>query len=146
MVELTPSFELEIKTLDEDHQVMIDHANRIVELIERNDGEDIDMADCVTLVEGFVKLSKQHFAREEAILKKAGYPDVAGHEDHHRGLDSKMEHMLEFARQASSNPLARQNLKKELHYFILDDVITADMSFKDFIKDKQEASAASPKD
>jgi hemerythrin-like metal-binding protein len=144
MVEMTPSFELEIETLDEDHQVMIDHANRIVELIDRDDGDNINVDDCVALVEGFVRLSKQHFAREEAILKKAGYPDVAGHEDHHRGLDSKMEHMLEFARQASSNPLARQNLKKELHYFILDDVITADMSFKDFIKENQTTSAGSP--
>ncbi len=141
MVEMTPSFELEIKTLDGDHQEMIDHANRIFEIIDDDTAAGGGRLDtCVTMVEEFVKISLRHFAREEAILKKAGYPDVAGHEDHHRSLNGKLEHMLEFARQAADNPLARLNLKKELHYFILDDVITADMSFKDFIKDTQITS------
>ena len=135
MVEMTPSFELEIETLDQDHQVLIDQANRICAEIDDGDGNN-----CQAMVEEFVKLSKQHFAREEAILKKAGYPDVAGHEEHHRSLDGKMQHMLEYAGQATENPLARQNLKKELQYFILDDVITADMSFKDFIKQNETDS------
>ena len=46
-----------------------------------------------------------------------------------------MDHMLEFARVAGENPMAQERLRKELVYFLLDDVITTDMDFKTFIKE-----------
>ena len=137
MVELTPSFELEIKALDDDHQALIDLANRIAATLDGGDGR---IEDSPGLVADFVKLTKQHFAREEALLTKAGYPNVKKHHDHHRSLYGKMDHLLEFAGMAAENPMARDSLKKELRYFLLDDVITSDMEFKDFIKDNQPPS------
>jgi len=134
MVKMTPSFELEIKALDDDHQALMDLANRIIEIL---DGSTVEAADCQPLVAEFVKLSKQHFAREEVLLTKSGYPNVEKHHDHHRSLYGKMDHMIEFAAMAAENPLARDSLKKELRYFLLDDVITADMEFKDYVKDHQ---------
>jgi len=141
MVEMTPSFELQIKALDEDHQVLIDHANRIFDVLENIQDAD-DGRDCEQLVSEFVKLSKQHFAREEALLKSVDYPDVGQHRDHHRSLYSKMDHLIEFSSAARENPLARESLKKELQYFLLDDVITADMEFKDFINEKEDPSSS----
>jgi len=137
MVEMTPSFELEIKTLDDDHQALIDLANRVTETLEGNEDR---IGECQQLLAEFVKLTKQHFAREEALLTKAGYPNVQKHHDHHRSLYGKMDHMLEFAGMAAENPLARESLKKELRYFLLDDVITSDMEFKDYVKDHQPPS------
>jgi len=130
MVKMTPSFELEIKALDEDHQALMDLANRITDALESDHA-----GDCVPLVGDFVKLAKQHFAREEALLSRSGYPRTGKHHDHHRSLYGKMDHLIEFASSAVENPLARDSLKKELTYFILDDVITADMEFKDFVRD-----------
>ena len=49
-----------------------------------------------------------------------------------------MEHLLEFARMAEENELARESLKKELVFFVLDDVITADMDFKAFVARKDK--------
>ena len=132
MVEMTSSFELEIKTLDEDHQNLINLANKITDDIDKNDA-----VECSVLVPRFVKLSKQHFLREEALLVKAGYPNVQKHHDHHAGLNDKMDHMVEFSSVAANNPIAGESLKKELMYFIMDDVITSDMEFKDFMKLKE---------
>ena len=137
MVESTPSFELEIKALDDDHQALIDLANRISATLDGGDGR---IEDSPGLVADFVKLTKQHFAREEALLTKAGYPNVKKHHDHHRSLYGKMDHLLEFAGMAAENPMARDSLKKELRYFLLDDVITSDMEFKDFVKGHQPPS------
>ena len=127
MVEMTSSFELEIKSLDEDHQRLINLANKITDDIDKNKA-----AKCAVLVPEFVKLSKQHFSREEALLSRAGYPNVEKHHEHHAGLNDKMDHMVEFSEVASSNPIAGESLKKELLYFVMDDIITSDMELKDF--------------
>ena len=134
MVEMTSSFELEIEALDEDHKNLIGLANEISSDIDQNKGKE-----CALLVPQFVKLSKQHFAREEALLVKAGYPHVKKHHEHHASLNDKMDHMLEFALVAAGNPIAGESLKKELMYFLMDDVITSDMEFKDFVKSKTES-------
>ncbi|NQU55866.1 MAG: hemerythrin family protein [Rhodospirillales bacterium] len=128
MVELTSSFELEFEALDQDHRKMIDRVNAIIKEIDTGN-TDV----CETLVAGFVDFSKQHFGREEALLVSIKYPDVEKHRKHHRDLYDKLDHMLEFAKMAPENDIACESLKKELVYFIMDDVITADLEFKDFL-------------
>ena len=44
-----------------------------------------------------------------------------------------MNHMLEFADMVAVNAQARESLKKELVFFVMDDVITTDLDFKKFI-------------
>jgi len=132
MVELTSAFELDIEALDEDHKNLVNLVNQITDDIDQNNA-----IQCATLVLQFVKMSKQHFAREEALLIKTGYPNVKKHHEHHTELNDKMDHLLEFSEVATSNPIARESLKKELLYFVMDDVITSDMEFKDYVKLKK---------
>ena len=134
MVELTPSFLLESEALDKDHQQLADILNQIVKAID-----DDKAGDCRHLVPDFVQAAKAHFAREEAFLIKLGYPSVETHREHHRGLSTKMEHMLEFARMAGENELARESLRKELLFFLMDDVITTDLDFKEFLEEKAKS-------
>jgi hemerythrin len=131
MVELTPSFLLEYEALDRDHQQMADIVNRIVKAIDDDEAEK-----CADLVTDFVQSTKSHFAKEEALLLKFGYPNVQRHRDHHKSLNTKMEHMMEFAKMAGENQMARESLRKELVFFLMDDVITSDMEFKSFIEKK----------
>ena len=133
MVELSQSFKLECELLDQDHRRLFDMVNEIVKEIEEGNA-----AACKTMVPAFLDQAKRHFDREEAFLAKVGYPDLEKHHDHHHGLDEKMEHLLEFARMAEENELARESLKKELVFFVLDDVITADMDFKAFVARKDK--------
>ncbi|MBT3307294.1 MAG: hemerythrin family protein [Alphaproteobacteria bacterium] len=131
MVELTPSFLLEFEALDRDHQQLADIVNLIVQAIDDDEAEK-----CKPLAASFVKSTKLHFANEEALLVKAGYPNVKKHQDHHKSLYSKMDHILEFAKMAGENQLARDSLRKELVFFLMDDIITSDMEFKAFIEEK----------
>ena len=128
MVELTASFELESEALDKDHQKMIDQVNAIIKKVDAGSTDD-----CQAQVAEFVALSKRHFAREEALLVSVNYPDVEKHRKHPLDLNDKLDHMLEFAKMASENNMACESLKKELVYFIMDDVITADLEFKEFL-------------
>jgi hemerythrin len=133
MVELTSSFKLDYEALDKDHERLADLVNEIVEAIDNEDG-----ANCEKLVVDFVKSAKSHFAKEEALLAKVGFPNVEKHHDHHKNLNTKMDHLIEFAKMAGENQMARDSLRKELVFFLMDDVITADMDFKSFIEEKSK--------
>ncbi len=131
MVELTGSFLLEYEALDRDHQRLAEIVNRVVKAIDDDEAEK-----CADLVVGLVNSAKSHFAREEALLVKIGYPHVEKHQDHHRSLNSKMDHMIEIAKMAGENQLARDSLRKELVFVLMDDIITTDMDFKNFVAEK----------
>ena len=131
MVDLSNTFVMECEQLDKDHQKLVDMVNEITDRIDSGNTEN-----CKSQVLEFVEFAKAHFSREEQLLTRAGYPDVGKHRTHHRLLDKKMQHILEFAEKAPVNDLAGQSLKKELVYFIMDDVITSDMDFKAFIAQK----------
>ncbi len=137
MVELSPSFMLDYESLDQEHQRLADIVNQIVEAIDNNEA-----ARCEGFMADFVASAKEHFANEEALLVKVGYPNVKKHQDHHKSLNTKMDHMLEFAKMAGENQIARDSLRKELVYFLMDDVITTDMDFKNFIEEKAKLEKA----
>ena len=137
MIELTPSFLLDYESLDQEHQHLADIINQIVKAIDNDEGEK-----CEGLVSGLVKSSKEHFSNEEALLIKIGYPNVKKHQDHHKSLNAKMDHMIEFAKMAGENQIARDSLRKELVYFLMDDIVTTDMDFKNFIEEKAKTEKA----
>ena len=137
MVELTSSFKLEFEALDKDHQKLADIVDQIVTAIDNGEA-----GKCPGLVINFVQSAKSHFAREEAFLIKAGYPNVEKHQDHHRSLNTKMDHMIEFGKMAEANEMARDSLRKELVFFLMDDVITTDMEFKNFIEETAKTGDA----
>ncbi len=132
MVELSETFVLECEELDKDHRRLVEMVNEISATVD-----DGHYQDCAKQVAEFVAFTKDHFRREERLLTRAGYPDVGKHGRHHARLDEKMDHIVEFAAQAETNEMARESLKKELIYFVMDDVITSDMDFKTFMANKQ---------
>ena len=133
MVELTPSFLLEYEALDKDHQRLADIVNQVVKAIDDDEAEK-----CEALVVDLVRSAKSHFAKEEALLVRIGYPNVEKHQDHHKSLNTKMDHMIEFAKMAGENQMARDSLRKELVFFLMDDIITGDMDFKNFITEQAQ--------
>ncbi len=137
MVELTPTYLCAYDSSDREHQRLADIVNHNVQSIEDGKAEK-----CEGLVYDLVKSSKEHFSNEEALLVKVGYPDVTKHQDHHKSLNTKMDHMIEFAKMAAENQMARDRLRTELMFFLMDDVITTDMDFKNFIEEKVKAEKA----
>ncbi len=131
MVELGSSFVLDYKPIDNDHRRLIEIINHVLAAIDAGKPEE-----CETLVPDFIEFAKAHFKREEAFLKKVGYPNLRHHYDHHRALDGKMEEMLRLSNSAGESQLARESLRRELVYFLMDDVINADLDFKSFLADQ----------
>ena len=133
MVELTETFVLECAELDKDHKRLVEMVNDITDDIDKG-----ATGNCNSKVLNFVNFAKEHFSREEKLLKKNGYPEAAKHHKHHQTLIAKMEHIQEFAASAETNQQACVSLKRELVYFLMDDLITTDMDFKGHIESGQE--------
>ncbi len=128
MVEITRSFEIEVELIDNDHRRLVEIINEITQAIDDDQPEE-----CARLVPDFVAFTKRHFAREEALLEKNGYPQVDKHRRHHASLDDKMKTMEALALNVADSPAARDTLRKELVFFLMDDVINEDMDFKNFL-------------
>ena len=129
MVELSEDFKLQYEALDSDHQKLVEMVNEISGMLDEGCAED-----CKAKVVEFINFTKAHFAREEQLLTKSGYPNVENHSRHHKALDKKMDHLLEFASMVTVNELACDSLKKELVFFVMDDVIRSDLDFKSFLE------------
>ena len=130
MVELTGNFVLECEELDNDHKRLVEMVNNITEDIDKG-----QTSDCNSKVHDFVNFAKGHFSREEQLLKRNCYPDVAKHHKHHQTLITKMEHIQEFAASAATNQFACDSLKSELVFLLMDDLITTDLDFKGYLDD-----------
>lgn len=128
MVEVTPSFELEFEPIDRDHRRLTDMINDILAAIDAGSPDE-----CEHLVPDFVEFAKKHFQREDAFLEKVGYPNRKWHVEHHSDLDNKMHHIVHLATQHNNSKVAQDTLRKELVYFLMDDIINADLDFKPYL-------------
>ena len=137
MVELTGSFEIEVDAIDADHRRLVEIINEITEAID-----DDRAGECAALVPHFVEFSKQHFEREEALLAKHDYPLAEKHREHHAALAVKMTNIEALSRRAAHSQPARDALRKELVFILMDDVINEDLAFKSFLMKAEAGKGA----
>ena len=133
MVELTKNFLLKCEELDKDHKRLVEMVNDITDDIDKGATGNTYISFL-----NFVNFAKEHFSREEKLLKKSSYSEMEKHHKHHQTLIAKMLHMQEFAASAEISELACVSLKKELVYFLMDDLITTDIAFKGHLDNVQE--------
>ena len=128
MVEITQSFKIEVEAIDADHRRLVDIINEITLAIDDGRAEE-----CIKLVPNFIEFSQRHFEREEALLAKHAYPLAEEHRRHHAGLTEKMHNIRALSERASDSRPAREALRKELVFILMDDVINEDLAFKSFL-------------
>ena len=110
MVQLSETFLMESQSLDKDHQKLVEMVNEITQMLDRDETEN-----CKTKVVDFIKFVKSHFAREEQLLNKVGYPNVEKHQKHHNKVYNQM-----YLIQNPDFQLLPQNIKYYLMiYFFL---------------------------
>ena len=136
MVEITQSFKIEIEAIDSDHRRLVEIINEITSAIDEGRAEE-----CIHLVPNFIEFSQRHFEREEALLNKHAYPLAEEHREHHAGLNEKMRNIRALAERAVDSKPAREALRKELVFILMDDVINEDLAFKSFLIKAETANS-----
>jgi len=75
-----------VKACDDDHKQLIDTLNRLYEGMKKGQGKDV----LGKVLDDMVKYTKVHFAREEELFDRTGFP-AADHKREHRELVTKAE-------------------------------------------------------
>lgn len=75
IIHWTPDFSVGVSSLDTDHKVLISLINQLDDAIRA--GEPRDAISRV--LDALLDYTDYHFAREEALMRACGYPDIEAH-------------------------------------------------------------------
>jgi hemerythrin len=84
-VQWDPRLSVGNDTLDAQHRDLLAHCNALADCLAEA-GEEADKA-FRRLFEELMALSREHFAAEEALLARAGYPDLEAHRNEREEFD-----------------------------------------------------------
>jgi len=122
------SFAIGVDKIDSDHQNLFKIAQELYEIISNKSPQT-----CTELLNQFILRAEEHFAAEEALLERTGYPDLDSHKIYHRQL-------IVGAQQVKAQCL--ENIKDgqpehcyvEAVSFLIDDIVRGDAPLKSFLE------------
>ena len=82
-------FSVKVAALDHDHQIIADLISQFHDAHAAGKGPEI----LETIFGVLMDYTLSHFAREEALMEQAGYPDLADHRIGHEKLKSELGEM-----------------------------------------------------
>jgi hemerythrin-like metal-binding protein len=117
--------------LDADHQQLIEYINELHAVVTAGGGDGLQ-----ELLAKLVRYTHQHFTREEAFLRAAGYPGLAEHVQQHQEMMSRVN---DFARRiGEADPQPGVELYLFLSNWLATHVRQADMAAAEFVRAKKE--------
>ena len=113
------------KGIDGDHRKLFDLINAIHGTILEGDIEV-----CQRLFKSFHQLAANHFAQEEAVLKKINFSNFESHRSYHQDLLEKAKEAADKCAQMDDKAEVMSCFDAMSNFFI-DDIIKGDMEFKE---------------
>lgn len=97
LIQWQESYSVGIELLDDDHRLLISLINQLEEAsqAEQDTAEALPTSVTNSVLTVLVEYTKGHFAREEAMMEKAAYPDLEGHRAEHQALAAEVETIAE---------------------------------------------------
>lgn len=133
-IEMQESFRIGHARIDADHRRLIDLVNSLDDAVAAG-----AFARCRDLFDGFIEAAREHFAREEQVLREAGFPRLTQHCVYHWGLLQRAHSVRRMCGEMN-DPADIRDCFENLVSFMVDDVILGDMDFKSFLQDQGLAS------
>jgi hemerythrin len=119
-----------IEALDADHIMIFSLINHIHEA--KQSGTDESAVG--TILKVLLNQAKAHFAREEGLLRKYGYPALEQHREMHRMMAAQLEELHD-AYLASHSPEISNEIVGLLSLWLEDHILEADQAYKGFLQD-----------
>jgi hemerythrin len=135
-IESIENYVVGLPAIDDDHRQLVQAINRIAA-----DIEEASYALCVELFGDLETAAEAHFAREEEILERLGYPEIERHRAYHAELIRRLREL----QRLGERKLAKQELFgrfARMADFVVDDIIRGDLEFRDFLHDPLHARPA----
>ena len=120
-------------TVDADHQTLIELINAVELILLAGGGR----AKLATSLDQLSTYAKEHFEREEGLMRHTGFGGLEHHHQAHRGLRSQLVTLrtsIETAADDALPPEEVERLAALLRHWLLDHVFKEDMLLKPFLK------------
>ena len=115
--------------VDDGHRRLLDIANEMI-----RSSSELDGGGRVKLAQRFVDALKQHFAEEEAFLRKIGYPRVDEHAGFHLALLKRAERFVQASESDWSEGAEEQF--EDLAAVMMRDIWGGDLHFRTYLLEK----------
>ena len=115
--------------LDCDHRILIDLLDQLYDAMETGQSRDV----VGSVVSVLAEYAGHHFAREEAILAAAGFPDLGRHREEHRALYRRVAEVRDRYRQAERGVLG-QDVVDLLRNWLTEHILVSDNSYKPWVE------------
>jgi len=122
-IEMLESFFTGHSEIDEDHKNLVESINLVSEAINSN-----ELVECKKLLDSFVEIARNHFSREEDILREVNFPGVDKHCEYHDGLLERAGAVKKLCQQIDDQSLIKKCFD-EMASFFIDDVVRGDHEF-----------------
>ena len=76
----SPDYNVNIKTIDNQHQELVNILNRLFIAVSMREGNKI----IGSILEGLKSYTKTHFSLEERLMEQANYADIEAHKLEHK--------------------------------------------------------------
>lgn len=119
-----------IEDIDNDHKKLIDLINRFQTAIYYNTGSGFEQKALNELVD----YTKYHFAKEEDLLEKHGYPQFDEHKQEHVEMIKRVENYIVEHRDEGHQSLAR--ISKYLRNWLIKHINGTDKQYSEFLHSK----------
>ena len=125
-----PEYSVNIKTIDDQHQELVNILNRLFVAVSRREGDKA----VAGILDALTSYTRTHFALEERLMREAKYQDLIPHMEEHRKLIAQLDelcnkHVME------ERPIYFEMLSF-LKSWLLEHIQKTDRKYGPFLRDK----------
>ncbi|MBP2313814.1 bacteriohemerythrin [Azospirillum soli] len=132
-----PTMSVGVEILDDDHKKLIGMLTVLLEDGVASKNRD----DLVRLLNGLLEYTSVHFAREEDLMDRQGYPDLDAHKAAHRYFVDEVR-KLSREYDESNTMMLRIDLILLLKEWLIEHIQSVDMRYKPFMAESAGTATA----
>jgi len=125
-----PKFSVGVQKFDSDHKHLFSMVNDLNDAMRAGKGKAV----LAQVLAGLASYAQGHFAAEEAVMKRANYPDYLKHAEEHYKLTEKVRAFMK--EYESGNSLVSIELLMFLRDWLQDHIIVTDSKYAAHLKEK----------
>jgi hemerythrin len=129
-IEWESRFSVGVKQIDAEHQKLVGIINELHDAMSRGQGKDV----LERIFKDLTEYTQTHFANEEALMQKTGYPDLENHRLQHVDLIRQIDELQAKAKTGSA--LVSINVLNFLRGWLTDHMLDSDHRYQAHLNSK----------
>ncbi len=126
VLQWAPAWEIGVGEIDADHRQLIDESNALFGALAQAHPKTEIMAIIGRMESG----CREHFRREEAILREAQYKGAAGHAAEHRRIEREMEKVVRAMTEAEASAAEWKAFALAFQSTLVNHLLLYDLQYK----------------